>query len=83
MRNINFLSIFVLFASLFDVRSSSIGFGIQKLKDYKSKIQIFESNQKLSSTCDNVVQYWYRDAVIDNFAPIEDQVKWFGEGILN
>ena len=34
----------------------------------------------METTCDNVEGFRYKDAVIDNFAPIESQKVWEGEG---
>ena len=53
-----------------------IGFGVQRLKKFNSKNGLL----KATTTCPEVDQYWYKDAVIDNFAPIYEQKKWEGDG---
>jgi hypothetical protein len=53
---------------------SQIGYGLKKMKAMKSKIS------HVAATCDNVVEYWFKDAVIDNFAPVDSQQKWIGNG---
>jgi serine protease 16 len=55
---------------------ASLGFGVQRLKNFKSR----GGPLKATTTCPEVAQYWYKDAVIDNFAPIQNQKKWEGEG---
>ena len=54
------------------------GFGVQKLRDssYKKKLFLVAPDPK----CQNVTTHWFRDAVIDNFAPISKQRKWIGKG---
>jgi serine protease 16 len=53
-----------------------LGYGKHKLQRFQNR----GHELKQSTTCDNVSQYWYTDAVIDNFAPIEQQQKWYGMG---
>lgn len=55
---------------------ASIGFGVQKLKNFRSR----GATLKAATTCPEVDQYWYKDAVIDNFAPISKQKNWEGDG---
>ncbi len=56
---------------------SQIGFGVQKLKNTKSKGVL---QQVESTSCENVKQYWFKEAVLDNFAPVENQQHWAGDG---
>jgi hypothetical protein len=51
-----------------------IGFGVQKLKNERKHYLT------QSTSCENVEQYWFADAIVDNFAPIADQQKWAGLG---
>lgn len=53
-----------------------LGFGAQKLKNFHGKDVLLQT----TSTCDNVTEHYYSDAVIDNFAPIEYQQKWYNLG---
>lgn len=57
---------------------SNIGFGAQRLKNYRSKT--LKSVVGEPTTCANVEQFWFKKAVIDNFAPIEEQKYWRGDG---
>lgn len=50
-----------------------IGFGVQRLKN-KSNLLTAET------TCENVEVFRFTGAVIDNFAPIQKQKFWEGEG---
>lgn len=63
-------------ASTDSFQPASLGFGVQRLKNFKSK----GGALKATTTCPEVAQYWYKDAVIDNFAPIQYQKKWEGDG---
>jgi hypothetical protein len=49
------------------------GYGLQRLKGGKHAL-------REPTTCENVEVFWYKDAVIDNFSPINNQQKWEGEG---
>lgn len=51
-----------------------IGYGLQKLQHHKYL------NQTVSSDCGNSESYFFKEAVIDNFAPIESQQHWSGDG---
>jgi hypothetical protein len=35
-----------------------------------------------TTSCDNVLEYRFKEAVVDNFAPINKQHVWEGEGWL-
>lgn len=50
-----------------------IGFGVERLKNKSNRLQA-------ATTCENVEEFRFTDAVIDNFAPIQNQQKWEGEG---
>lgn len=65
----------IVTASLASESPAPIGFGVQRLKKFQSKNAL-----KASTTCPEVDQYWFKDAVVDNFAPIVAQEKWAGEG---
>ena len=54
------------------------GFGLSHLKN--TNLQALRGGLKEPTTCENVEQYWFKDAVVDNFAPVEKQVPWAGEG---
>ena len=54
----------------------NIGFGAQRLKNFKAKHALVGE----PTTCTNVEQYWFKEAVVDNFAPIQDQQYWRGNG---
>ena len=60
------------------VDRSQVGFGANRLKKFRSKHSLQGEGQ--TTTCDNVEQYWYKDAIVDNFASVEDQKHWAGEG---
>jgi serine protease 16 len=51
----------------------SIGFGVQRLRQQTHDLQA-------PTTCEGVEEFRFTDAVIDNFAPIQGQQKWQGEG---
>lgn len=55
------------------LRRKSIGFGVDRLK---------QNNQlkTRASNCGNSKEYYFADAVIDNFAPVQSQQKWKGLG---
>uniref|UniRef100_A0A7S3HC00 Uncharacterized protein n=1 Tax=Spumella elongata TaxID=89044 RepID=A0A7S3HC00_9STRA len=76
----NSLSKIVLFTAVVGSAANEvpppIGFGVQRLKNFNSKSGLL----KTTTTCPEVDQYWYKDAVVDNFAPVEHQQKWAGEG---
>lgn len=59
-----------------------IGFGVQRLKKLHSGDHDHSLHTSLTSptTCANVEQHWYKEAVVDNFAAIQDQKHWAGEG---
>ncbi len=56
--------------------SPLLGQGLHKLKNFEGKGGLL-SKVGASSNCDNVTQHNFYDAVIDNFAPIEKQQKWY------
>ena len=35
---------------------------------------------KTTTSCPNVEEYYYKEAIVDNFAAVEDQKAWAGEG---
>jgi serine protease 16 len=76
IKNIVVLSAIGTAVSTDSFQPASLGFGVQRLKNFKSR----GGPLKETTTCPEVAQYWYKDAVIDNFAPIQNQKKWEGEG---
>jgi hypothetical protein len=52
------------------------GFGKQKMQRYQNR----GLDLKQTTSCENVTQSWFQDAVIDNFAPIEQQQRWYNQG---
>lgn len=60
------------------------GYGAQKIKNFQGGFQHLENlkngGRVRATTCDNVTEYYYRDAVIDNFSPIQNQQKWYNNG---
>jgi serine protease 16 len=76
IKNIVVLSAIGSAVSTDSFQPASLGFGVQRLKNFKSR----GGPLKETTTCPEVAQYWYKDAVIDNFAPIQNQKKWEGEG---
>lgn len=63
--------------------STLIGYGVQRLKKHTSRVNIDghkHLKDSVTQSCDNIVQYWYTDAIIDNFAPVNEQKKWEGSG---
>lgn len=63
-------------ANVQDSFSPHIGWGAHKLKNFQGKGGLLSGNLK-ATNCENVTQYNYHDAVIDNFAPIDKQQKWY------
>ena len=64
-------------AALLSLASASVdfsrkGYGVQHLKH--------KSNLQESTDCENVEVFRFKDAVIDNFSPINEQKLWEGEG---
>lgn len=55
---------------------AQFGYGAQRLKNFHSKGGLLKS----ATSCDNVTEAWFSGAIIDNFAPIEKQQKWYGKG---
>ena len=51
------------------------GFGVQRLKDENYKMSI-----EADTECTDVQEYRYTQAIIDNFAPLNQQFYWDGEG---
>jgi hypothetical protein len=67
--------VLVVCATVFgSVDRKQIGFGAQRLKN--------NHRNSLSATadCGSSVEYYFADAVVDNFAPINAQQKWAGKG---
>ena len=58
-------------AFAFDYKQS-VGFGVQRLQAKRSG--------RLTTTCEGIPEQWFADAVVDNFAPVEQQTKWAGQG---
>ena len=58
----------------------SIGYGVSKLKTHQLKNKHDRAGSAASSSCENVTEHYFPDAVINNFAPIESQLKWYGKG---
>ena len=56
------------------VERKHFGFGAQRLKKNSLK---GEGN---ATTCPNVEQYWFKGAVVDNFASAQDVQYWAGNG---
>jgi hypothetical protein len=56
-----------------DYLKNDIGFGVQRLKHEKNVLTA-------TTTCDNVQQFWFKGAVVNNFSPVEKQELWAGEG---
>lgn len=64
-----------------------IGFGRQRLQQFVARNDLYRATKgvngkkyEAASSCENVQEFRFKDAVIDNFAPIEDQRNWEGEG---
>lgn len=56
------------------------GFGVTRLKSHYKKHGVHKTEGYRSyavASCDNVKEYRYNDAVVDNFAPIDKQQKWY------
>lgn len=62
-------------AKFLDRNPTSLGYGLQRLKKFRSKT-LFNT----AVSCDGIEELWYKEAIIDNFAPIEHQKKWEGKG---
>jgi pimeloyl-ACP methyl ester carboxylesterase len=60
------------------ISTATSGFGAQRIKNFHGKFLLKDTVQ--TSSCDNVTEYYFKDAVIDNFAPIQNQQKWYGQG---
>jgi len=55
----------------------SIGVGLQR-NNQKHILNL--NGEGSTTTCDNVEEYYFKDAVIDNFDAIQDQKNWVGSG---
>lgn len=53
-----------------------IGLGINRIKKFGLNFRVPEN------PCENIAEYFYEDAVLDNFAPIDKQVQWESNGLL-
>lgn len=73
---IGILALFCATTSAHDAHTSTIGLGVQRLKKFRSRVAIVKD----STSCLEVDQYWFKDAVVDNFSPIVNQQKWSGNG---
>lgn len=51
------------------------GMGVQHLKHAEQQLKL-----KQPTDCENVEEFRFKGAVIDNFAPINEQKLWEGEG---
>ena len=51
----------------------SIGFGVQRLRNRNPVL-------RSAVDCGPVVEYYFKEAVVDNFAPVEKQTYWAGSG---
>lgn len=54
-----------------------IGFGVNRINKRRGQHNLALSSQ---SDCPDVEQYWYADAMKDNFAPSNEMEKWDGKG---
>lgn len=68
-----FLLFFFTSLSFFE----GFGFGVQRLKDENHQMSI-----QADTECTNVQEYRYTEAVIDNFASLNNQKFWDGEGMF-
>jgi hypothetical protein len=68
---LKFLALSSLSLSDAHVEFTPKGFGVQRLKGLKLKEP---------TSCENVEVFYYKEAVIDNFAPINNQKIWEGAG---
>ena len=73
----------LLITVLYGVCSAGLGYGRKKLENKNQLINYHlhhENGVKVQTSCDGIEELRFTDAVVDNFAPIESQVKWAGEG---
>mmetsp|Transcript_7596 Transcript_7596/g.12623 ORF Transcript_7596/g.12623 Transcript_7596/m.12623 type:complete len:501 (-) Transcript_7596:426-1928(-) len=64
------------FSAVADVGNpASLGYGVQKLKNRGHGHALKESTD-----CSEVEQYWFKGAVVDNFADAQNQRHWVGDG---
>lgn len=59
---------------------AGIGYGVQRLKGFKTASDAISGGQRAEEVCANVANLRFTGAVIDNFAPVEEQQFWEGEG---
>ncbi len=71
-----FCGLIVCSSAATEISHPQIGYGVHKLKNFKAKGVLHRE----STSCDNVKQYWFKEAVVNNFAPVEDQKLWAGNG---
>lgn len=69
------LSVFQTLQASLNDDPKLFGFGINRLKRNKNHLLNAEADD-----CSPVEEFYYTDAIIDNFAPIEKQQKWIGKG---
>jgi len=55
------------------VDRKAIGFGANRLHQHSNNLKTLKGEGS-TTTCDNVEEYYFKDAVIDNFAPIQHQL---------
>jgi hypothetical protein len=56
-----------------------IGFGKQRILNFNTR-GVLHKKVGASYTCDNITENWFTGAVLDNFAPVEQQKAWVGKG---
>lgn len=73
-----------MFASFLLLSSMTLGYGHMDRKSigvglHRNSLKNLQG-EGTSTTCENVEQYFFKDAVIDNFDAIQNQQKWVGSG---
>ncbi len=58
----------------------TFGFSVSRLKKASLKHLHQLGDDAITTTCPDVEQYWYKDAIVDNFAPANSKVKWANQG---
>lgn len=76
----SYSSALVTLSAILGTASASVevtrkGFGLQRLKQ-----QHQQHGLQKSTDCEHVEEFRFKEAVIDNFSPINEQKLWEGEG---
>ena len=61
----------------YDDKSPVVGFGVHRLRNFRNH---YGSRLGAPGACEGIEELRFADAVLDNFAPINEQIKWANGG---